>query len=104
MLTFIEIAHKEIKNVCLHICSAMHQNNCEWYEINITENISSFFLLGPLICIAHPPTRLKAKLSEALARVENLEREKQNAKETESKENCKETSGRSEGKEPCVCV
>ncbi len=34
--------------------------------------------------------------------VESLEREKQNAKETESKENRKETSGRSEGKEPCV--
>ncbi len=28
------------------------------------------------------PTRLKARLSEALARVESLEREKQNAKET----------------------
>ncbi len=50
------------------------------------------------------PTRLKARLSEALARVESLEREKQNAKETESKENRKESSGRSEGKEPCVCV
>ncbi len=50
------------------------------------------------------PTRLKARLSEALARVESLEWEKQNAKEMESKENRKESSGRSEGKEPCVCV
>ncbi len=35
------------------------------------------------------PTRLKARLSEALARVESLEREKLNAKETESKETVK---------------
>ncbi len=50
------------------------------------------------------PTRLKARLSEALARVQCLEREKLNAKETETKGNRKESSGRSEGKEPCVCV
>ncbi len=33
--------------------------------------------------LPNSPTRLKARLSEALARVESLEREKQNAKETE---------------------
>ncbi|XP_067222428.1 THAP domain-containing protein 6-like [Chanodichthys erythropterus] len=54
------------KNVCLHICSAMHQTT-----------------VSGLCPLPYSPTHLKARLSEALARVESLEREKQNAKTRE---------------------